>query len=1161
MKPKLFLFAFAWLTTAAFTGGQAASYSISLAPGWNLIANQVDGANGNGIRIIIPAAPLGSQLMKYNLATKSFGAIETYTAAAGWLPGTNVLNPGEGIYFSNSLSSTFNLTINGISHTPVLPLNIGPGTVLVARQTNDVATIANILGYNPPNFTIVYRFNPGHGFDPDTLASPNYTIYTLKDGAWTSPPGAPVDIRVGESVWVSTNGSPPTIALQPRSQSVCPRDKVAFTIRATGSVPLTYQWFLNNSAIADATNSNYGIATVEPPDLGTYTIKVTNPFGSTVSSNATLTFANPPAAAGPTNTVAYPGDPVSLTTVPSGEGPFSFAWFKNGVLLSGQVTNVLEFPSVGPSDAGTYCVVVYGFCGSATNCATLKVLPSPCCDNKSWITFDQGRIQARRGHAMAYDSARNRVVLFGGYGPKTLMGDTWEWDGSTWTQVATEGPSARAFTAMAYDSRIHLTVLFGGSDAKSPQNDTWTWDGTQWKRLEVVGPSLRSGHSMAYNSALGVTVLFGGQSPDGAPLGDTWVFDGSRWAQVSTGSTNPEPRMRSAMAYGSSQNQTILFGGFGKDTVLGDTWNWDGKQWTRVANSGPPARAFHALAYDDNCDRIVLFGGGKTSASPMGDTWEWDGKNWAEKKAEGPSPRTDHAMAYDSATVQTILFGGMPTTQLPMADTWAWGINQGPLQIVSVYAVCEDNQIVITFSSPVSSASATNLANYQLTCGSTPISISQILLNEDARIVTLITDLPFPVTSGCTLYVHGVRGLCGNVIRSVQQGLECSREPCGLGSGGTDFWLTFPGNYAPDPTNQPQLKLFIAGAPGTIGAVAMPGLATPFLAGYAIPAAGVATVTLPREADLANANELIEKKGIHITASRRVNVYGHNHIRFTTDSFLGLSTSALGKVYMVLTYQNVFNAVPELSGSQFAMVATQDGTTVTVVPSAKVGAHPAGIPFTVPLMRGQTYQLRNTLSAPADLTGTIIVADQPIAVFGSHQCANLPTSTTFFGNYLVEQLFPAKMWGTTFVSVPLRTRSKGDTFRFLALFNNTTVTTNGVPIPHAINQGRFIEVQLATGTQINSDKPILVAQYANSSDFDNVKNADPFMVLIPPIGLFGSSYVVQTPTVDFTGNFINIMAPAAAVGQVRVDGAVIPAAQFSPIGASGFSGAQVSVAT
>jgi len=80
---------------------------------------------------------------------------------------------------------------------------------------------------------------------------------------------------------------------------------------------------------------------------------------------------------------------------------------------------------------------------------------------------------ARSQAAMAYDSARGRVVLFGGC---CDYGDTWEWDGaqSTLRAYAGPGPPATNEAAMAYDSLRGRAVLFGNASA-----DTWEWDGNQ----------------------------------------------------------------------------------------------------------------------------------------------------------------------------------------------------------------------------------------------------------------------------------------------------------------------------------------------------------------------------------------------------------------------------------------------------------------------------------------------------------------------------------------------------------------------------------------------------------------------------------------------------------------------------------------------------------
>jgi hypothetical protein len=82
---------------------------------------------------------------------------------------------------------------------------------------------------------------------------------------------------------------PPSITLQPASQSVLPGSNVTFSVSATGSEPLSYQWRLNGANIPGATNSTYSITNnVQPADGGSYDVLVANSFGAVASLIATL---------------------------------------------------------------------------------------------------------------------------------------------------------------------------------------------------------------------------------------------------------------------------------------------------------------------------------------------------------------------------------------------------------------------------------------------------------------------------------------------------------------------------------------------------------------------------------------------------------------------------------------------------------------------------------------------------------------------------------------------------------------------------------------------------------------------------------------------------------------------------------------------------------
>lgn len=359
-------------------------------------------------------------------------------------------------------------------------------------------------------------------------------------------------------------------------------------------------------------------------------------------------------------------------------------------------------------------------------------------------------------------------------------------------------------------------------------------------------------------------------------------------------------------------------------------------------------------------------------------------------------------------------------------------------------------------------------------------------------------------------------------------------------SKGTDFWLMFNANYS----GAQQLSLFITADVPTTGEVTIPGLG--FSTPFSVTPPAVTTVVIPLGAEV-RTSDVVESKGIHVTALNEVTVYGLNRIPYTTDAYLGLPTDILGTEYIVLAYKG--------GGTQFAIAAVQNGTTVTITPSVTTGGRTGGIPYNIAMNQGQTYQLTNTGGA-ADLSGTIITSDKPIAVFGSNRCVNIPPGYGYC-DHIVEQLPPTVTWGKNFVTIPLARRMNGDTFRFLASTDGTTVSVNGAVVA-ALNRGQLHERIITGPAQITSDQPILVAQYSNGRTFDGI-TGDPFMMLIPPFEQFLGGYTVSTPASGFVFNHINVVAPSAAVGAITLDGSPIPSSSFVTIGSSGFSGAQLSV--
>ncbi len=287
----------------------------------------------------------------------------------------------------------------------------------------------------------------------------------------------------------------------------------------------------------------------------------------------------------------------------------------------------------------------------------------------------------RELHALAYDSLRGEVVLFGGRGTSASgLDETWVWDGMNWEQKQPSiKPSGRKRHAMVYDSARDRVVLFGGT---SFLNDTWEWDGTNWEQKHpLTMPDGRENHAMAYDSTRGRVVLFGGYNGS-QHVGDTWEWDGTNWEQKYP-VESPSPRTIHAMAYDSARNRVILFGG---GSPSDEMWEWDGTNWQEIHPvTRPSARGDHGMVYDSARDRLVLFGGGGTP-DYLGDLWEWDGTNWEEiHPMTSPCARNSVRMVYDSLRGRVVLFGGYASGQL--SDTWE--------------LIADPTGTVVTYATPV----------------------------------------------------------------------------------------------------------------------------------------------------------------------------------------------------------------------------------------------------------------------------------------------------------------------------------------------------------------------------------------------------------------------------------------------------------------------------
>ncbi len=306
---------------------------------------------------------------------------------------------------------------------------------------------------------------------------------------------------------------------------------------------------------------------------------------------------------------------------------------------------------------------------------------------------------------MVYDIQRGVSVLYGGAGPASLATttppttaqETWEWDGTDWTQVMTPiNPGDRRSYSMAYDINRGRVVLHGGiQSGLGAESETWEYDGRNWMLTVISAPTgPRAGAAMCFHAGLGKTVLFGGINPFTGGFNDTWTYDGTTWTRLNISGPVPSPREDARMVYDVTRGVCVLHGGLLSvspfTTILGDTWEFDGVRWTKVGDSVPTARVYPGMAWDMSRERLVTFGG-MTSATRLtttDETWEMSGyfiefgagcmgSNGVPHLSAATPPRVGSPLTLDFANLSTtsglgaVVFGGSNTLWAGIPLPWS----------------------------------------------------------------------------------------------------------------------------------------------------------------------------------------------------------------------------------------------------------------------------------------------------------------------------------------------------------------------------------------------------------------------------------------------------------------------------------------------------------
>ena len=293
---------------------------------------------------------------------------------------------------------------------------------------------------------------------------------------------------------VPSPSSPPSISAQPSSQTVIAGQAATFSVTASGTTPLSYQWSKNGTAIAGGTAASYVTPATTASDNGTqFTVTVTDSAGSLTSGAATLTVNSLPSiSAQPSSQAVIAGQAATFSVTASGTAPLSYQWSKNGTAIAGGTAASYVTPATTASDNGAqFTVTVTDGAGNLTSsAATLTVNPATFIlnVNKTSLTFGNVNVGSNSMQGVTLTNGGNSNITISNVG---ISGAGFATNGVSTGQILTPGqiatldltfaPAAAAVvtgsvTVTSNATNSPVTISMSGTGAQvAPDQVTLSW--------------------------------------------------------------------------------------------------------------------------------------------------------------------------------------------------------------------------------------------------------------------------------------------------------------------------------------------------------------------------------------------------------------------------------------------------------------------------------------------------------------------------------------------------------------------------------------------------------------------------------------------------------------------------------------------------------------
>jgi hypothetical protein len=389
-----------------------------------------------------------------------------WTVAAGeFKTGGHNLSPTGPSYAGNIVGVTRKAS-GAANDAFVTNATLPIGTTLKGRQLSLTFGTYQIVGSSSAQKNISEMFQIDHveqangqtqivlAADPQLTISGNTTTELMAPQR-TFTGQDMFEILLSSSAPFSAASAATTITTQPSSQTVTAGGSVTFTVAATASGTVAYQWSKNGVPIAGATNTTLALANVTAAQSGDYTVTITGAGGSTTSSVAKLTIAAvaPTIITPPVSQTIAPGGSATFSVTVAGSDAVTFQWRKNGAAISGATNSTLTLLEVTAANAADYTVAVAGSGGTTTSAIAVLNVTTPI----------PGRIinlSVRGGIVNGREPLIGGFVVTGGSKPLLIRG--------IGPQLADFGVSG-----VLLDPKLEIHASVNGQDGIVAANDNW----------------------------------------------------------------------------------------------------------------------------------------------------------------------------------------------------------------------------------------------------------------------------------------------------------------------------------------------------------------------------------------------------------------------------------------------------------------------------------------------------------------------------------------------------------------------------------------------------------------------------------------------------------------------------------------------------------------